>query len=116
MAKSYGHIVVEITKVKGKISTKVEVTSTFSVIDSSWVQSLEKNINHSIQIGKRVKKGKYIVSVKFIVAKDGSLAEIRCENDPGFGLCEIVVRALKKSKNWTPAEQGGKVVREYRKG
>jgi len=100
VAKSYGDIVVEITNEKGNISTKVEVKSAFYVEDSSWVQSIEKNITKSIRVGKRVKKGKYIVTVKFILTKDGTLSDILCKNDPGFGMCDKVVSAIKKSQKW----------------
>jgi hypothetical protein len=103
----YGRINVEFTKQKRpkKICTKVEIKSAFPVGDSAWVKSIEENINQSIGVGKRVKKGKYIVSVKFVLSKDGSLSDIACENDPGFGMCEEVIRALKKTKKWTPASQ-----------
>jgi hypothetical protein len=114
----YGRIVVEFTKEKRSknIYAKVEIKSAFPCGDSAWVKSVEKNINQSIGIDKRVKKGKYIVSVKFILSKDGDLSDIVCENDPGFGMCEEVIRVLKKIKPWVPAEQGGKVISEYRKG
>lgn len=112
----YGRIVVAITKEKNpkKIYTKVEITAAFPGGDSSWVRSVEKNINQSIQARKRLKKGKYIVPVKFIADKDGNLFEILCEKDPGFGMCEEVLRVLKKTKKWTPAAPGQ--VRKYRQG
>ena len=114
----YGRIEVEFIKEKRpkKFYTKVEIKSAFPGGDSAWVKSIEKNINQSIGVGKGVKKGKYIVSVKFILSKDGNLSDIACENDPGFGMCGEVIRVLKKTKKWVPAEQRGKVVREYRKG
>jgi hypothetical protein len=103
----YGRIVVEFTKEKRskKIYAKVEIKSAFPGGDSAWVRSVEKNINQSIAVDKRVKKGKYIVSVKFILSKDGILSDIACENDPGFGLCGEVIRVFKKTKKWTPARQ-----------
>jgi hypothetical protein len=114
----YGRIEVEFTKEKRSknIFTKVEIKSAFPGGDSAWVKSVEKNINQSIGVDKRVKKGKYIVSVKFILSKNGEISDIACENDPGFGMCGEVIRVLMKNKKWGPAEQGGKVVREYRKG
>ena len=114
----YGRLEVEFTKEKRpkKFYASVVNKSAFPDGDSAWIKSIEKNINQSIEDGKRVKKGKYIVSVKFILSKDGDLSDIACENDPGFGMCEEVMRVLKKSKKWVPAEQRGKVVREYRKG
>jgi len=103
----YGRLEVEFTKEKRpkKFYTKVEIKSAFPGGDSAWVKSIEKDINQSIGVGKGVKKGKYIVSVKFILSKDGNLSDIACENDPGFGMCGEVIRVLKKTKKWTPARQ-----------
>ena len=103
--KSYGRIDVEITKEKKQknIYTKVEIKSAFTGGDSSWVRFVEENLNRSIRDGKRVKKGKYIVSVQFVTDKEGSLADIRCVKDPGFGMCEEVMRVLKKGPKWRPA-------------
>lgn len=102
----YGRIEVAYTKEKRphKLYAKVEIKSAFPGGDSAWLKSIEKNINLSIGVGKRIKKGKYIVSVKFILSKDGSLSDIACENDPGFGMCDAVIRVLKKNRKWTPAE------------
>lgn len=115
----YGRIVVEITKEKNpkKIYTKMEIISPFPGGDSSWLRSVENNLNRTIQVDRRAKKGKYIVTVKFIVAKDGTLSDMQCENDPGFGMCQEVLRVIKKSKkNWVPAQQNGRQVSEYRRG
>jgi hypothetical protein len=100
-------IIVEITKEKRnhKISFKVEITSAFPDVDSSWMRFVERNVRSTIVLDKRVKKGKYIVAVKFTVAKDGSLSDIGCEKDPGFGMCREVLRVIKKSKNWTSSPQ-----------
>jgi hypothetical protein len=112
-----GRIDVEITKEKKpkRIYVKVEIKSAFPGGDSSWVQSVEKSINQSISYKNGAKNGKYIVSVAFVVAKDGTISEIRCVNDPvGFGMEEVVLRALKKKSKWLPSSQGVPV-RPYRK-
>jgi periplasmic protein TonB len=126
LTKSYGQLVttgphgviVEITKEKRnhKISFKVKITSAFPDVDSAWIRFVERNVSSTIELDKRAKKGKYIVAVKFIVAKDGSINDIACEKDPGFGSCREVIRVIKKSKNWTPAQQNGRQVSEYRRG
>ena len=104
--RSYGRIDVEITKEKKpkKIYAKVEIKRAFPGGDSSWVQSLEKQLNESIQVDRRVKKGKYVVSVQFIITEDSSISDIRILNKPvGFGIEEKVMRALKKGPTWRPA-------------
>ncbi len=59
--------------------------------------------------------GKYIVIVKFVVSKNGSISEIGCENDPGYGMCQEAVRVIKASQKWTPAIQNGRNVNAYRR-
>ena len=111
--RSYHTVVVEITKEKKpkKIYTKVQITPAFPG-DSSWVQSLEDSLNRSIAVKNRVKVGKYIVSVRFLLEKDGSLTDYKCLIDPGFGMCKQVVAAIIKKyvkwPKWSPGE-----VRQY---
>jgi hypothetical protein len=111
VSKSYNRIVVEIIKEKklNKSYTKVDIKSAFLERDSSLAESIEKKLNESILPKKEVKKGKYIVSVKFIISKDGNISDIACENDPGFGICKDVINAIMKSQRWAPGE-----VRPYR--
>ena len=111
----YGKIDVEITKEKKpkKIYAEVKIMSAFIGGDSSWVQSFETSLSQSIKYKNGAKPGKYTVSVQFVVAKDSSLSDFRCLNDPGFGMGAEVLRTLKKgSTKWAPA--GGVRVREYR--
>lgn len=106
---SIGRIAVEITKEKKpkRIYATVEITLPFPGGDSSWIASLEKSLNQSMLYKNGAKPGKYIVSVVFIVDKQGILSDIRSVNDPvGFGMEEQVLRALKKKSKWLPASQG----------
>jgi hypothetical protein len=108
--RMYGKIEVVITREKKpkKIYTKVEISPAFAFADSFWVQSLEKSLNQSSQVKNRVKAGKYIVSVRFLLEKDGSVTDITCLNDPGFGMCEQVITLVKKKtagwSRWSPAK------------
>lgn len=113
---SYGRVDVGIIKEKKpkKIYTKVEIKDAFTGGDSSWIQSLEKTLNQSIPYKNGAKAGKYIVSVLFVVDKEGNISDIRCINDPvGFGMEEQVLHAIKKKPKWLPSSQGVPV-RPYR--
>ena len=105
-SNSYGRVVVEITKVKRskKVEPKIEIKS-FITGDSSFVESLEKRILKSIKIPQNLKKGKYLIGVRFITTKDGTISDVTCEEDPGFGLCQEVMTIVKKSSRWLPAKQ-----------
>jgi hypothetical protein len=113
----YGRIVVEFTKEKRpkRIYAVVDTKSSASCLDSSWVQSIERKINQSLTYKNGAKKGKYIVAVRFIVAKDSTISDIQCENDPGYGMCTAVISAVKRFKPWKPAAQRGYPVNSYRK-
>ena len=115
VAKSYGQggrVVVEITKGKHKVYTTKVIQLVIPRADSSWVQSLEKNLIQSTPDKNRAKKGKYIVSVIFIVDKDGYVSDVECDNNPGNGMCNEVVRIVKKSGKWVFGKEN--IVRPYK--
>ncbi len=112
--RSYHTIDVKITKEKKpkRIYTKVEMTPPALIGgDSSWVQSLEERLNRTISVKRKVKPGTYIVSVRLLIERDGSLADLRCISDPGFALCEQVVEVLKRFVRWQPSSYSK--VRQY---
>jgi hypothetical protein len=55
VTNSYRKVVVEIIKKRSNISSNVEMIG-FAEGDSSWIQSLNKNINETFQDGKGIKK------------------------------------------------------------
>lgn len=114
-SKSHCEIDVEITKEKKtkKIYTKVQIKSAFSGGDSSWIQSLEHTLNQSIPYRNGAKAGKHIVSVSFVVDKEGNIAEVGCLNDPGYGMADEVLLAIRKKPKWHTSSQGVPV-RPYR--
>jgi hypothetical protein len=115
--RSYHTAVVEITKEKKpkRIFTKVEIIpSTFSVGDS-LVRAIEADLNRALSIKNKAKTGEYIASIKFLVERDGSVADIQCLNDPGFGMCAKIVEVMKRRLrgNWKPSADSN--VKEYHK-
>ena len=100
---------------EGKIFTKVEVEAGFPGGDAAWRNYLQKNLNTEVPADNGAGEGTYTVIVKFVVSKDGSLSDITCESDPGFGVCEEAKRVIKRTKNWTPAIQNGRNVNAYRR-
>ncbi|MGC4102282.1 energy transducer TonB [Ferruginibacter sp.] len=109
---------VEVPKVEddeGKIFTKVEVEAEFPGGPGAWNAFLKKNLNGDVPTDNGAAEGTYTVVVKFVVSRDGSLSDITCESDPGFGICEEAKRVIKKTKNWTPAIQNGRNVNAYRR-
>ena len=100
---------------ENEIFTKVEIEATFQGGEDAWRNYLRNTLNGNTPVDNGASGGKYTVIVKFVVSKDGSLSDIKCENDPGFGMCEEAVRVIKKTKNWVPAIQNGQKVNAYRR-
>ncbi len=104
-ANSYGQSVtnryccvdVAITKEKKKIYATIENKLGYTCADSSWLQSVEKQINESLQLLKKVKKGKYLVPVQYVLDKEGMISDVRPLTSHGYGLEEAVIRVLRKS-------------------
>lgn len=112
----FGNIAVEITKekkpkriyanvVSANLDSLNRDTSWVGYRDSSWLRYIEKKVNRTIMYKNGAKPGKYIVTVQFIIAKDGSISDVKCYKDPGFGMCKEVMQALIKSPFWRPARQ-----------
>jgi protein TonB len=112
-----GQVVIEFSKEKkrSRAIAKVEVKGPYPGGDTAWRPSIERNLNaSSTVIGKGAKKGKYTVVLYYIISKDGAISDIRCENDPGYNMCQEALRIIKKSKTWVPANQEGRIVHPYR--
>lgn len=82
---------------------------------SAWLRYLTKNINAHIPGKKGAPPGKYTVIVQFIVHTDGSVSDIIPLTKFGFGMEEEVIRLIKFSPPWIPAQQYGRNVKAYRK-
>ena len=107
--------VVEIKKPddENTIFTSVQIEAGFPGGVDAWLSYLRNNLNGDLPVENGATAGKYTVVVKFVVSLDGSVSDVKCENDPGFGMCDEAVRVIKKTKNWTPAIQNGKHVNAY---
>jgi hypothetical protein len=77
---------------------------------TNWDNFLTTNLKADIAVKNGARKGVYIVSVSFVVSKDGKVEYVRALNDPGFGTKEEAVRLISSSPNWKPATLFGKEV------
>jgi len=91
---------------------KVEKEAEF---DGDWGNFLKRNLNPEVPGDNGAPESTYTVMVKFVVSKDGSVSDITCENDPGYGICQEAIRVIKKAKKWIPAMQNGNYVNAYRR-
>lgn len=112
-----GVVEVTFTKYKKpkKIYVKAEITTPFPGGDSAWIQSLEQKLNETVRYKNGAKPGKYVVSIGFILSKEGYISDLRSLNKPvGYGMEENVISAIKKKANWDPSHHQGRTVQPYR--
>lgn len=73
-----------------------------------WRRFLEKNLKYPKSARRDEIQG--VVSIKFNVATDGSISNIRILTAPSDDLAAEATRILEKSPNWIPAREANKVV------
>jgi periplasmic protein TonB len=96
--------------------TRVEVEAEYSGVASEWTKYLQKNLNPNVPVDNKAPKGRYLVIVRFIVAKDSTISDVVAETNHGYGMEQEVVRVIKKDKpSWVPAKQNGYVAKAYRR-
>jgi len=93
-----------------KVFTKVEVPASFPGGKDAWQKYLDRNLNKDLPVSKGAPPGKYKVIVSFIVSSDGTISNVKAENNPGYGTDEESVRIIVKGPKWVPAKQNGKAV------
>ncbi len=74
----------------------------------AWLKFLQTNLKTDVPVKNGGAPGKYTVILSFIVDADGSLSEIKADNDPGFGTAKEAVRLMETSPKWIPAVKEGK--------
>jgi TonB-dependent SusC/RagA subfamily outer membrane receptor len=93
-----------------KVFTKVEVPASFPGGKDAWQKYLQRNIQLDIPVVNGAPPGKYAVIVSFIVASDGTISNVKADNDPGYKTAEEAVRIIVKGPKWVPGKQNGKSV------
>jgi hypothetical protein len=99
---------------KDIVFLKVEKEAEFPGGTEGWKRYLERNLNPQIPVDNGAPEGNHTVIVRFIVSKDGSLSDLRCEKDPGYGMCQEAIKVITKGPKWIPAYQNGRSVNAYR--
>lgn len=96
------------------IFKKVEIEAGFPGGTPAWQKFLERNLNGQVPSDKGASTGLYRVLVQFVVSKEGFVSEVKPLTSLGYGMEQEVVRAIKKSGVWIPAQQSGRFVKAYR--
>ncbi|MCX6319696.1 MAG: energy transducer TonB [Bacteroidetes bacterium] len=108
------HTIKEPSK-QDSIYDRVELEASYPGGESAWRLFLERNLNGSIATDNKAPAGTYTVVVQFIIDKEGNVSEIKALTKHGYGMEDEVIRLLKKSPKWVPAQMNGRQVKVYRK-
>lgn len=92
---------------KVDVPARVDAGLWRSHLENALLPALERAIRMGLP------SGKYVVQVKFLVERDGSISDVAALNDPGFNLAMEAVKILKTGPQWTPGMQNGQKVRTY---
>lgn len=77
----------------------------------AWKTYLTRNLRADVPTENGAPAGRnYTVVVSFLVGKDGTVSQVKAENDPGYGTAQEAVRVIQRSGKWTPAVQNGRNV------
>jgi hypothetical protein len=122
--KVNGELKIDYSPIKGdKIEEQNSYIVPYGVVQTSpefpggeigWVGYLEKKLNKALPYKNGAPVGKYEVEVSFIIAKDGSVLDVKAINDPGFGLANEAIRVIENIPKWKPANHNGRNIL-YRK-
>ncbi|MDP1811744.1 MAG: hypothetical protein Q8K66_10120 [Sediminibacterium sp.] len=93
-----------------KIDFTAQIAAQFPGGLPAWTNYLERNLNRDLPVENGAPPGKYTVTVSFLVDTDGSVFDVKAENDPGYGTGDEAVRVIKEGPNWKPAVQYGRNV------
>ncbi len=95
------------------IVENVQVQAKFPGGAEAWKRYLSKHLDPGVPLNNGAPEGVYTVIVKFVVSKDGSIRDIECDNDPGFGIGAQVIKIIKDGPAWIPALYNGHNVNAY---
>jgi protein TonB len=96
------------------IFTKIEIEAGTNLQD--WSSSMRKNTVLPASVAKSISAGTYNVLISFIVNIDGTVYDIKADNDPGYGLASRAIKIFKGYKGkWRAAVQCGRLVKSYKK-
>jgi TonB family protein len=94
-----------------EIFTETEEPAKYVGGVNAMYKFLGENIRYPTEANFKNKGGR--VFVKFVIKKDGTLANFEITKAGGYGMDEEAIRVLKNMPKWKPAKQNGKIVNAY---
>jgi len=80
-----------------------------------WQAYLDQHLQMDQATLDTIPSGIYILTVVFLINKDGCISDIKILNNPGYGLGQRAFEVISAYQQWIPAERNGRKVRAFRK-
>lgn len=93
------------------IYTTVQVEARYS---GNWEKFLHRNLDPNVPVDNGAPTGRYTVTIKFVVDKEGNVSDLVALSNVGYGMEQEALRVLKRADKWEPAIQSGYKVKAYR--
>ena len=100
-------------KERQKDSTYYEVESSFPGGYSEWEKYLNRHLNANVPIVNNAPSGKYKVTIKFFISKNGLVDSVEALTHFGYGMESEFIRVLKNSPKWLPAQKKEQPIISY---
>lgn len=97
-------------KVENVLLQKINETPAFPGGQKAWLAFLQQHLNTDYLLKAHAPVGTYTVILSFTVDKDGSLLNIKPNNDPGYGAATEALKVMYQSPKWLPAMKDGKAI------
>ena len=97
-----------------KVFEKVEIEAEFPGGLDGWREFVVNNLNPNTPADRGAPVGQYTVIVQFIVDKSGAVSDVKAKTNFGYGMEAEVIRMIKRSPKWIPAQLEGSFVNAYR--
>jgi hypothetical protein len=80
-----------------------------------WQAYLDQHLQMDQATLDTIPSGVYILTVVFLINKDGCISDIKILNNPGYELGQKASEVISAYQQWIPAERNGRKVRAFRK-
>lgn len=91
----------------------VKKTPEFEGGKQAWQDFLRRNINIKVPFSNRAAPGRYMVMIGFIIGSDGTLKNIAADSNCGYGMETELIRCIRLSPAWIPAETSSGIKVSY---
>ncbi|HYF31248.1 MAG TPA: energy transducer TonB [Chitinophagaceae bacterium] len=96
-----------------RVFIKLEMGTNFPGGDAGWARYLSENLRYPKEAVRKKIEG--AVTISFIVSKEGKITDVTVVKSAHPLLDKEALRLIQNSPNWTPAEQGGRPVKAYKR-